>query len=129
MNNKIIFVDDDKSMLELYGDIFENRDYKIFTESNPLKAIKKIENERIQVMFFDLKMPEMSGLDLCRKIREKNNIALIHAVTGHSSLFELSRIREAGFDDYFKKPVNPDLIIHAARDALKKMKRWSKKLT
>src|SRR6056297_1705825 len=113
-NNKIIFVDDEEGLLELYTDIFEDSGYEIFTENRPSKALKTISKEGIQVMFFDLKMPEMDGLELCRKIREKNSIALIHAITGHSSFFELSEVREAGFDDYFNKPVNPDLIKPAA---------------
>ncbi|HMA61439.1 MAG TPA: response regulator [bacterium] len=127
MNDKVIIVDDEKSLLELYCDIFEETEYTVFAETNPVEALDTIQDENIQVMFFDLKMPEMSGLDLCRKIREKNSIALIHAITGHSSLFELSEVREAGFDDYFNKPISPGLLMSAADQAFDKMKRWSRK--
>ncbi|MCF7886329.1 MAG: response regulator [Candidatus Marinimicrobia bacterium] len=124
---KIIFVDDEDAILELYQDIFETTPYKVFTEKNPLKALKTINKQRIQVMFFDLKMPEMDGTQLCRKIRETNSVAVIHAVTGHSSLFELSEVREAGFDDYFKKPIDPELILEAADRAFNKLERWAHK--
>jgi len=125
MNNKVIFVDDDEALLGLYRNIFDETDYDIFTESNPEKAIQTIEDEHIQVMIFDLKMPEIDGIELCRRIRDRNNIAVIFAITGHFSLFELSEVREAGFDDYFKKPGDIKLLVPAVDNAFKNLKRWS----
>jgi len=125
MNNKVIFVDDDEALLGLYRNIFDKTDYNIFTESNPEKAIQTIEDERIQVMTFDLKMPGIDGIELCRRIRDKNNIAVIFAITGHFSLFELSEVREAGFDDYFKKPGDIKLLVPAVENAFENLKRWS----
>jgi len=78
-------------------------------------------------MFFDLKMPEINGIDLCRKVREKNRIALIYAVTGYTSLFQLSECREAGFDDYFTKPFEMELLTSVLKQSFEKMQRWSKR--
>ncbi len=125
MEKKIIFVDDEKDLLELYREMFEDKEYIIYTESDPIKALDTIYKERIQVMFFDLKMPGMNGIELCQKIRSKNKIAIINAITGYSSLFELSEIREVGFDDYFKKPPKLELILTAANQAFEKLQRWS----
>lgn len=126
MNKKIIFVDDEEGILELYQDIFDTTDYQVFTSSNPRQALKTIQEEKIQVMFFDLRMPDMDGIELCREIRDKNNIAIIHAVTGYSSLFELADIREAGFDEYFSKPIHPSELISSAQEAFEKLERWTK---
>jgi len=125
MRRKVIFVDDEEEILDLYQEIFGEYNFIVYTEKNPLKGLKTIRKENIQVMFFDLKMSELSGVELCKEIRKKNKVALIHAVTGHSSLFELAEIREAGFDDYFTKPVKPELLINAANQSFHKLQRWA----
>lgn len=78
-------------------------------------------------MFLDLKLPGVDGLELCRQIRKNYPIACICAFTGYSSLFEFSDCREAGFDDYFIKPVKLDLLFSTASDAFKKIDRWKKR--
>lgn len=125
MNQKLIFVDDEEGSLELYEDIFKYTDYEVFTESSPKKALEIILREDILVIFLDLKIPEMNGVELCLKIRERSQIAIIYAGTGYSSLFELSNIREAGFDDYFKKPIDARQLLTAADRAFEKLERWT----
>jgi len=78
-------------------------------------------------MFLDLNMPGMNGVTLCERIRKDTPLAIIHAVTGYASLFELSDCREAGFDDYFYKPVKLSLLLKAAEDAFNKLDRWKKR--
>jgi len=86
-----------------------------------------LSKEKLQVMFLDLNMPGMNGVELCRKIRHDFPMAIIHAMTGYSSLFELANCREAGFDDYFTKPVQLEQLIEAAEHAFRKLERWKKK--
>ena len=78
-------------------------------------------------MFLDLNLPGMNGVDLCREIRKSNQLSCIYAMTAYSSLFELSDCREAGFDDYFIKPIDLRVFYHAADEAFFKMERWYKK--
>ena len=58
-------------------------------------------------------MPGKNGAEMCRIVREKWPMAILFAVTGYSSLFELSACRDAGFEDYFTKPVDVDQILAA----------------
>ena len=57
------------------------------------------------VMFLDIKLPGMSGIELCKKIRIENQIGIIHAITGYSNIYGLLECRAAGFDDFFVKPI------------------------
>ncbi len=52
---------------------------------------------------------------------------IIYAITGYASLFELADCREAGFDDYFQKPVEMKTLLKADQDAFKKIDRWKKR--
>ena len=90
-------------------------------------ALEILKKEHIQVMFLDLNLPEMNGVELCRRIKKDQPMSLVFAVTGYSSFFELVDCREAGFDDYFKKPVDIKILIKAATDAFEKMERWKNK--
>jgi len=66
----------------------------------------------------------MNGVELCKKIRIKDRISIIHALTGYSNHYGLLESRTAGFDDFFVKPVKLDVIFRAAQDAFEKLARW-----
>lgn len=127
MKKKVLFVDDQNDLLEVYRGLCNKAGYQTYTEADPSKVLHTIEKEHIQVMFFDLRMPRINGIELCHKVRENNKIALIYAITGYSSLFQLSECREAGFDDYFTKPIDVQLLTTILEQSFQKLARWSKK--
>ncbi len=122
---KILFVDDEETILEIYEELLDKSEYKVYTALSGYDALKILDTNMISVMFFDLNMPQMSGLELCKKIRESNSISIINAITGYSSLFELEEIRDAGFDDYYKKPIHLNELIMVIESCFDKMDRWN----
>lgn len=121
---KILFVDDEEGILDLYSQLLDDTEYEVFTATDGFEALEIIENNVIPVMFLDLKMPKMSGIELCERIRESNSISIINAITGYSSLFELVEIRNAGFDDYFKKPIELEELLEVIKSCFEKIDRW-----
>ena len=91
------------------------------------EALDILSREDINVIFLDLKLFGISGIELCRKIRTMKPMAVIYAVTGWAALYEIEECREAGFDDFFTKPVNLDVLLKAAADAFEKLDRWRKR--
>jgi len=126
MENKILVVDDEASIREMLEIAFEKAGYAVWSAGTAEEALDSLNQENIQVMFLDLKLSGMSGVDLCRRIRQDRPIAIIYAVTGYASLFDLAECREAGFDDYFIKPTDIAILIKAARDSFDKLERWKK---
>ena len=122
--NKILVVDDERSVIKLMENVFRKKGYDIRSAESAEEALEILENEKIHVMFLDLNLPGMNGVDLCREIRKQLPMALIYAITGYASLFQLSDCREAGFDDYFKKPVEIETLTRTAESAFQKLKRW-----
>jgi CheY-like chemotaxis protein len=122
--NKILVVDDERSVIKLMENVFRKQGYETRSAESAEEALEILENEKIHVMFLDLNLPGMNGVDLCREIRKQLPMALIYAITGYASLFELSDCREAGFDDYFKKPVQIEILTRTAESAFQKLKRW-----
>ena len=117
MNKKILVVDDEIQILNLFKKAFEKKGYIVRTSETAEQALEILKDEEFKVMFLDLNLPGISGLDLCREIRKDNPNAHISAVTGHASKFEFSDCREAGFDGYFTKPVNLKLLYEIAEEA------------
>ncbi|MBW2020714.1 MAG: response regulator [Deltaproteobacteria bacterium] len=127
MEGKILVVDDERAIRRLLEKAFINAGYTVYCARNGEEALEISKRENIQVMFLDLKLPKMSGVDLCEQIRKDKPIALIYAMTAYTSLFELADCREVGFDDYFIKPVEMKLLLKAAEDAFEKLDRWKKR--
>jgi len=126
MDKTILVVDDEESIRELLGEAFKGAGYEVLTAADAEEALAIMRQHNIQVVFLDLKLPGMSGVDMARAIRKENPIAFLYAMTGYVSLFELSDCREAGFDDYFTKPVKLAVLFQAAEQAFEKLARWRK---
>jgi DNA-binding response OmpR family regulator len=121
---KILVVDDEAMILEMMKTVFDNAGYEVFTAENAQTALKVLGPENIMVMFLDLSLPGMNGIELCKKIRKENQIAVIFAFTGYSNLFGLLECRAAGFDDFFEKPSDIKILLKAVQDAFEKLARW-----
>lgn len=124
---KILVVDDEVFIRDAFEMVFRQAGYTILLAESGEEALEILKEENIQLMYLDLKLPGMNGVELCRQIRKDHPIAIIYAVTGFSSLFELADCREVGFDDYFTKPVDMKTLLRTAEDAFERMARWKKK--
>jgi len=124
MTNKILVVDDEEAIRNLFERAFENSDYDIITAESGEIALDILAKENVKVMFLDLNLPGMNGVDLCKKVRQFHPLAIIHAITGYNSLFELVDCRRSGFDDYFTKPLEITTMYRAAKEAFDKIDRW-----
>lgn len=121
---KLLVVDDDEAVRDMLEITFKEAGFSPILAGSAEEAVEILRKENIQILFLDLKLPGISGLELCRKFREYNPVACIYAMTAYTSLFELADCREAGFDDYFIKPVEIDLLVKAAEEASRKIDRW-----
>jgi CheY-like chemotaxis protein len=124
---RVLVVDDEEIMRELMGEIFKEAGFDTVLAASGTMALEIMRNDPVWIIFSDLKMPRMNGNELSTKIGEEWPMAIRYAVTGYSSLFELSDCREAGFEDYFHKPIDKMLLRDAANYAYSRLLRWKKK--
>ncbi len=121
---KILIVDDDESIRDMLEEAFSKAGYAVQSAESAEKAFDILRQESIMVMFLDLKLPGMNGVELCRRIRKENQLGIIYALTGYTDLFGLIECRGAGFDDFFTKPVSIELLLEATQEAFKRIERW-----
>jgi CheY-like chemotaxis protein len=129
VERKILVVDDEQPVRDLFSRILERAGYKVRVAESGEAGLEAMRAEPAWVLFLDLNLPGMNGLELCRAIRAEWPMAVAHAVTGYASLFELSDCRAAGFEDYFTKPVASAHLRDAAARAFAKLDRWKERPT
>lgn len=128
MEKKILVVEDDASVRNVLEKAFRKNGYTVQSAESAEQALEILKQEDIHVMFLDLKLPGMNGVDLCKQIRKDKPNAIIHAMTGYTSLFEAGQCLNAGFcADYFVKPVNIEVIYKAAQDAFERLDTMGQK--
>ncbi|MFH0882002.1 MAG: response regulator [bacterium] len=124
VSRRVLVVDDDPMIRELLSQALSSNGYEVVQAESGEEALRIIENEKIFVQIFDMQLPGINGVDLCRKSCEMNPVAVRFAMTGYISVFNLLEAREAGFDDYFVKPFSVDSILKHIEDAFEKVERW-----
>lgn len=119
-----MIVDDEEQIRKVFSIAFQQHGINVITAGSAEEALLLIEPVPCWVYFIDLKLPGMNGIELCRRIRNKLPMAIAFAVTGYVSMFELTECRDAGFEDYFTKPVELADLIKAAENSFEKLARW-----
>jgi CheY-like chemotaxis protein len=126
MEKRILVVDDEAPIRSMMALAFTKAGYEVQTAASAEEALDLIETYKYLVFFLDLNLPGMNGIDLCRLIRKDNPLTIAYAITGYANTFEVFDCREAGFEDYFTKPVGLKKLIEAAERAFQKLGRWKR---
>jgi DNA-binding response OmpR family regulator len=124
---KILVVDDEASIRDLFDVIFTEAGYEVLLAEGGNDALTILKIHEIDVIFLDLKLFGMNGIELCRQIRKTKPVSMIYAITGWAALFEIAECREAGFDDYFEKPLDMDMLLSLVEQAFARIDRWKKR--
>ena len=117
---KILIVDDEKIIRNAICDVvFKNSDFEVFSAENGVQALSIIENNKIDAMFLDIKMPKLNGIEVLKTLNEKQvNIKTI-VLSGYEE-FEYAKVAiECGALNYLVKPVVPSNIIKLVADIKK----------
>ena len=126
MDKKVLVVDDEDMIRNLMEETLTEVGFSVYTASTGEEALKLLVKENIEIIFLDLMLPGMDGINLCKLLKKNKPTSCIHAITGYKSTFDLITCLEAGFDDYFPKPFDLAIITKAAQDAADKIDRWKK---
>jgi len=118
----ILLVDDDANILDTAKDILEEAQYVITTASNGAQAIQQLDQNEFNVVVVDFQLPDATGLELARKVRERNDHTCVILMTGHASLeMAVKAIQEAVYD-YLIKPVDPSQLKRTIEKAIEKQR-------
>lgn len=119
---KILIVDDEEPIRELIKYNVEKQKYETFTAENGQQALELCRNKNPDLIILDLMLPDMSGLDICRIIRNDSSIKDIPIimVTAKTEDSDIVTGLELGADDYVTKPFSPKVLLARIQSVLRR---------
>ena len=109
-NFNILFVDDDRDILELVNNYLSRHNYNIHVVDNAMKAMDLVIDGNYDLVFTDYKMPDVNGLELLADIKEKRPETVVVMVTGHGTMESAIEAMRFGSYDYIQKPFKLEVL-------------------
>jgi two-component system OmpR family response regulator len=104
--NTLLMIEDDLELAEILSEFLEQCGFKVTVEDDPFKALSILKLENFDAVILDLTLPGMDGLEVCKAIRERQNIPIIIS-SARSDVSDKINALELGADDYLPKPYDP----------------------
>lgn len=122
---KILLIDDSDFFAKYVKDILETEDYVVIHASGGEAGLKKVREEKPDLVLLDVVMPDIDGFEVCRILRESesNNLMPIIMLTSKDNQDDKLMGLELGADDYIIKPFNNRELLSRVRNTLKRIER------
>ncbi|MCR5665645.1 MAG: VanR-ABDEGLN family response regulator transcription factor [Eubacterium sp.] len=124
MSEKILVVDDEKEIADLLEVYLKNEGYEVYKCYNATDALDCVKNKEIDLALLDVMLPDISGFDICEKIREKYNFPVIMLTAKVGEADQINGLM-IGADDYIKKPFRPLEVLARVKAQLRRYKTYS----
>ncbi len=117
--------DDETNILNLSGETLRQQGYEVITASNGSEAWERIVSEKPDLVILDRQMPGMTGLEVCKKIRDTAELRSTPVIflTGQDSKAEIMEGYSEGASEYITKPFNMNELIEAVAITLSKNRK------
>ena len=131
MAERILVVDDEPDLLELVRVNLAQEGYRVETATSGRVALAELRRSRPDLAILDLMLPDVSGTDLCRRIRADRGLADLPIIMLTAKADEVDRVVgfEVGADDYVTKPFSPRELVLRVRAVLRRRTRESSEPT
>jgi len=119
----ILIIDDEPGIRLTLASILEDEKYKVFTCEDAVAGIEKLNNETIDMVFLDVLLPKLGGIEALEKIRKESKAEVV-MISGHANIDMAVRAVKLGAFDFLEKPLSLDKVLTVCRNALaiKKLK-------
>ena len=123
MEQKLLIVDDEahiRMLLQQTLEELEDEDVSFLTAENGEEALAIIQSEKPQLVFLDVMMPKMNGMEVTRRVKKELglNDVFIVLLTAKGQELDRQKGQEVGADVYMTKPFDPEMILKKAREVL-----------
>lgn len=110
-SRRILVVDDNRDTAVTMAMLLKLAGHQASIAHNGTEALVMLDDVQPDVALLDIGLPEMDGYELARRIRTVRGDLLLIAVSGYGQAEDRARSREAGFDEHFIKPVDPEVLL------------------
>ena len=117
---KVLIVDDERAIRNSLGEILGDEGYEVDTAEDGATALGKVEKERFDVIFCDIKMPGMDGVEVLGKLMEMGIDAAVVMISGHADINTAVECIKKGAFDFVQKPLDLNRILITIKNATDK---------
>ena len=115
----LLIIEDEEGILQFLKQGLEEENYQISSATNGLDGLTLFQNEKFDLVLLDWMLPEMTGLEVCKKIRETNSKTPIIFLTAKDTVQETVEGLKTGANDYIKKPFSFDELVERIKVQLR----------
>jgi CheY-like chemotaxis protein len=115
---KVLVVDDDPAVRKSIDRVLTGKGYAVITAENGEEAMRKLNEEKYDLVYTDIRMPGMSGLEVAEEVKARKPWTPVVIITGYGTDAAQARAKAAGVSSFVHKPLSPEMIEDSARDAL-----------
>ncbi len=115
---KILIIDDERSIRTTLKEILEFEKYLVETAQDGIEGYKMAEEKNFDLIFCDIKMPKIDGIETLKKIVGNNILSPIVMISGHGDIETAVKTLKIGAFDYIEKPLDLNRVLTCVRNAL-----------
>lgn len=115
---KVLVVDDDPVVGKSFDRVLSGKGYAVITARDGEEALSKLSSETYDLVYTDIKMPGMSGLEVAERVKASQPWLPVVIITGYGTEANEARAEAAGVADFLHKPLSPEMIAGSAYKAL-----------
>lgn len=116
---KVLVVDDDPIVGKSFKRVLcKDKGYVVITAKNAAEALERIREQEYDLVFTDIKMPGMDGVELTERVKASRPWTPVVIITGYGTMANEQRAKAAGVSDFMHKPLSPEMIEESASHAL-----------
>lgn len=124
-SKKILIVEDEPDILQLVKLYLEKEGFRTATAVNGAQALKKVKEDKPDLVVLDLMLPEIDGLEVCKRLRSVPDTAMLPIIMLTAKAEESDTVigLELGADDYVAKPFSPKALVARIKALLRRLER------
>lgn len=116
--HKVLVVDDDPVVGKSFNRVLTQKGYVVVSAANAQEALSKVQEGEYDVVFTDIRMPGMNGIELAERLRIERPWTPVVIVTGYGSKTNQDKAAAAGVSSFLQKPLSPEMIEESLTKAL-----------
>jgi len=117
-SRKVLVVDDDPAVRKSIDRVLTDKGYAVITAQDGEEALRKLNEEKYDLVYTDIRMPGMDGLEVAEQVKARKPWTPVVIITGYGTEAAEARAKAAGVSSFVHKPLSPEMIEDSARDAL-----------
>lgn len=126
--NSILLIDDEKEICDSIKMILEYEGYNVDFSTSARQGLKSLEENQVSCLLLDIQMPEMSGFEVLKKVKETTPSLSVIIISAHGSVENAIKATRLGAFDFIEKPIDRDKLLISVRNAVEQAKLLTENL-